>query len=152
MALNDLHDGVFAQPKYLSDRSVGLPLGSEMQYPIGIPIGLDPNAKLPTEFHAPSFCGRNPGAHPFPQQITFELGQGSHQRREQLSLWRFQIELQPGLSDDRDPAGLQFLEAGQQIGGRSFPAGQFGDEHHFDLTVMRQRDDLCPFNPVCPVP
>ena len=66
MAPNDLHDGVFTQPESLSDGSVRLALRSEMQYPIGIPIGLNPHTKLPTESHASSLCGRNPGAYAFP--------------------------------------------------------------------------------------
>ena len=61
-----------------------------------------------------------------------------HQGGDQFTLRATQIELQAGLSDQRDAPGLKILQRVEQIEHRAAPAGQFGDEDHVDLAGLRQ--------------
>lgn len=58
--MEDGHHSIFAQLKPSGNLLVRVALCSEAENPIGIPIGLDSHARLPTEVHALSCAAAIP--------------------------------------------------------------------------------------------
>ena len=65
-------------------------------------IGFDALARPTTEHDTAFACRSDARSNSLAQQISLELGQCRHQRGYKLPLCAAQIELQPGLGDERD--------------------------------------------------
>ena len=94
VALDDSQHRVLADAQPQSDLAVRLPGSDQFKRTLLMAIGLDALAGLTPKAHAARLRCGNARAHPLAQQIPFEFGQNGHQRRDELSLRRAQIELQ----------------------------------------------------------
>ena len=77
----------------------------------GVMVRLDALTRAPAEHDTTLAGSRNARTDPLPQQIPLELRQRRHQGMRLFALGATQIELQAGLSDQRDAPGLQILQS-----------------------------------------
>ena len=136
MSVHDAHDGSDAEVDFLRNAPVRLAFLMEANHLGSFSVGLWTFSLPSTKGLPPSFRGCEPGPYPFPKKIPLEFGKRGHQRCDELSMGRAQVELQAGLRDQRDLPGLEILEGLHQVHGAPPPSGQFCDEDRVDAPVL----------------
>ena len=142
MSVENAHDGRNAEADFLRNASVRLAILMEQNHLRSYSVGLWTFSQPSTKGLPPSFCGCETGPDPFPEKIPLKFGKRGHQRCDELSMRRAQVELKAGLRDQRDLPGLEILEGLHQVHGAPSPPGQFRDEDRVNAPVLCQVHDL----------
>src|SRR6476659_8134836 len=92
---DDVHHGVLAQADIAADQAVAEPVLMQLEHLLGL-------AFLSAQHDAAGFGGREAGLDTFPDEITLEFGQTSHDGAHQLAAGGAHAEAQSGWRKDAD--------------------------------------------------